>query len=562
VQLTFDQIHAYFEAKLDRRLPTKDKVAVKCPFHDDRTASATVFLNGNGGFNCQTCSAKGNLFQFEALLSGCGLDQARVNVSQLTGAKMDSGGPVGPCTAIYDYRNANGSLAFQKRRYEPPGGKKTFRIYRPDGRGGWLSGFDGEPETKKVLFNLPALVTCNLAIICEGEKDCQTVEGINIFPDSDIRIATTTNFEGAWQQGHSPKWLDSYSPYFTGKHVVILEDNDESGRTYAEYISHEVYRFADSVRRIAFPELPEKGDVTDWMQTHTKEDLAAIIRRAPKWHPSTESTAEPRKVFVNAAEFADSSEEKIDWLIEKVLQRGANGFFCAPPKGAKSWVSLDMLLSLALGCPWLDFIVPRPVKCGLVTREDNPVLTAWRLKKLFQAKRCTNPGLLEDNLYINSRAQTPRFFLDDPQDVNELISDIKRLKLELVLLDVFNVIHSADENDNTEMVKILAQVRRIQDESGSAIGIIHHFGKGTSGSMTQRLRGASAIAGFAEWLIGLSVADEEKKVRMMEFELKADQPPDPIFFRIESDQLAGFSRINRVAYEPPINNSKTLRFGS
>ena len=52
--------------------------------------------------------------------------------------------------------------------------------------------------------------------------------------------------------------------------------------------------------------------------------------------------------------------------------------------------------------------------------------------------------------------------------------------------------------------------------------------------MTQRLRGSSAIAGWAEWLIGISMADQDTKTRCMEFELKAAQPQDPIHYRIES----------------------------
>ena len=52
--------------------------------------------------------------------------------------------------------------------------------------------------------------------------------------------------------------------------------------------------------------------------------------------------------------------------------------------------------------------------------------------------------------------------------------------------------------------------------------------------MTQRLRGSSAIAGWAEWLTGISMADQDTKTRRMEFELKAAQPPDPIHYRIES----------------------------
>jgi RecA-family ATPase len=209
-----------------------------------------------------------------------------------------------------------------------------------------------------------------------------------------------------------------------------------------------------------------------------------------------------------------------------------------------------MLMSMAMGCPWMGFDVAVPVKCGLVSREDNPALTAWRFKHIFSGKKTAHPVLIESNLYINSRQQTDHFFLDNETDVIELIADIKRLGLEFVMLDVLNRLHSADENDNTEMAKIMAQVTRIQQESGAAIGIVHHLNKAADGNITQRLRGAGAIAGFAEWLIDAHIVDEEQKVRQMQFEIKAACPPDPIYWKIEGDEMAGIIRLSRVEYEP------------
>ena len=59
---------------------------------------------------------------------------------------------------------------------------------------------------------------------------------------------------------------------------------------------------------------------------------------------------------------------------------------------------------------------------------------------------------------------------------------------------------------------------------------------------------SSAIAGWVEWLVGISMAEEETKTRRMEFELKAAQPPDPIYYRIESKTES--ARLERVAHKP------------
>jgi hypothetical protein len=144
--------------------------------------------------------------------------------------------------------------------------------------------------------------------------------------------------------------------------------------------------------------------------------------------------------------------------------------------------------------------------------------------------------------------------LDNEEELNELMVAIKERRLEFVLLDVFNVLHAADENDNTEMRKVLNQCKRIQDESGASIGILHHFNKETQGSITQRLRGASAISGFAEWMIGITMADEEMRIRRMEFELKAASPPEAIHFHIKATEgePAKIMRANCLA--PPLSD--------
>jgi len=36
-------------------------------------------------------------------------------------------------------------------------------------------------------------------------------------------------------------------------------------------------------------------------------------------------------------------------------------------------------------------------------------------------------------------------------------------------------------------------------------------------------------------MVGISMAEEETKTRRMEFELKAAQPPDPIYYRMETE---------------------------
>jgi hypothetical protein len=106
------------------------------------------------------------------------------------------------------------------------------------------------------------------------------------------------------------------------------------------------------------------------------------------------------------------------------------------------------------------------------------------------------------------------------------------------LCNVFRRLHSQDENDNTAIQKILEQLARIQTEVGCALALVHHTSKDVNGSIFRRIRGATAIHGWTEWALGVSVANSEEPghdwIRKVEFETKAASPADPVYFRIEA----------------------------
>jgi RecA-family ATPase len=282
----------------------------------------------------------------------------------------------------------------------------------------------------------------------------------------------------------------------------------------------------------------EQGEAVDQVLGRLQEQQESL----------TQAHSPQEKLFLPAPKFVAQAPQSINWLVEGVIERGANGFIAAPPKAGKSWATIDLALSLALGCDWLGFRVPEAVKVALISREDNPSLTAWRIRKLFGGKSCSTPaGLIELNLHVNSRQQTAELMLDNREQMAHLMAELRALQPYFAIFDVFNVLHAADENDNQEMRTVLRQLSLIQSKIGCGIGVVHHYNKSDQGSMTQRLRGSSAIAGWAEWLIGISMADEETRTRRMEFELKAAEPPEPIHFRIESNPE--ISRLERVSYD-------------
>lgn len=124
--------------------------------------------------------------------------------------------PKGKIIATYGYVDETGELLFQVVRLQP----KTFRQRRPDGKGGWDWSVKG---TRLVPYRLPDLLEAvaaeEIVFVVEGEKDVENLRALG--------IPATCNPMGAG------KWPEDFSQFFAGARVVVIPDNDESGRKHA-----------------------------------------------------------------------------------------------------------------------------------------------------------------------------------------------------------------------------------------------------------------------------------------------------------------------------------------
>lgn len=247
-----------------------DEGKALCPFHEDTEPSLSVNLK-SGKFLCFGCGEKGDIFTFYQKRHDCDFKGALTGLARIAGVegpprtkpKEQSKAKI---VTTYDYHNAQGEMIFQVCRMEP----KSFRQRRPDGKGGWIWDLKG---VDSVPYRLPELIEAETVFIPEGEKDCDNLR--------DQGLNATCNPMGAG------KWRDDYAPYFKGKQVVILPDNDPPGKAHAQHIARSLHGIAASVKIVELPGLPEKGDVSDWLKAGgTKEQLLALAETAPEYEPT------------------------------------------------------------------------------------------------------------------------------------------------------------------------------------------------------------------------------------------------------------------------------------
>lgn len=247
-----------------------DQWYAACPVHDDKHASLSI-KSADDGKLLVNCHAGCPREEVISALKARGLwrgSQVRTAVPSAPAPR-----PVAvikpresrTVVATYDYCDEHGVLLYQKIRYEPKG----FSQRVPDGNG-WSYKLG---NVRRVLYRLPDLMAkpARAVFVVEGEKDVDRLIALG-------RLATC-NDSGAG------KWGDHLSATLAGRTVFVVADSDEPGRAHARLVGSSLLRGDCKVYTIDFTELPEHGDISDWLDTHDVKILVQRCSEATKGAP-------------------------------------------------------------------------------------------------------------------------------------------------------------------------------------------------------------------------------------------------------------------------------------
>lgn len=167
--------------------------------------------------------------------------------------------PIGAVDRYYVYRDEGGVPVHRTVRFVP----KQFRQQHCV-NGAWAWGLG---DSVKYLYRLPEVMAApalSPVFWTEGEKDADNLAAINL-------VATSSpDGSKAWY-GHFNQWLQD-------RRVILVEDNDEVGRWRVGKLRRPLLDVAASVQIVSFPDLPEGGDVTDWLAAGgTADELLALV---------------------------------------------------------------------------------------------------------------------------------------------------------------------------------------------------------------------------------------------------------------------------------------------
>ena len=205
------------------------------------------------------------------------------------------------------------------------------------------------------------------------------------------------------------------------------------------------------------------------------------------------STDQPLPV-VRVGEIA-SEESAQRWLVEGLWGASSVGVIGGAPKCAKTWLGLDMALSVATGTACLGkYAVPEPGPVLVYLAEDALLVVRQRVAGMARHR-----GLDLARVAIHV-ITAPVLRLDRDRDRARLLETAKRLRPRLLVLDPLVRLHGIDENHAGEVAELLAYFRSLQRQLDLSVLLVHHTRKNASGGVAagQGLRGSSDIHAFGD----------------------------------------------------------------
>lgn len=268
-----------------------------CPFHSEKSPSFSVKFDANKGkevFKCFGCGVYGDNLDFIMKYKNISYKEAR----QYLGLEIDKSNIEKITDKIENYANwiikhsnNNSDIKFNKvlgvfnftdefNNYLYS--KVKFQVIKDNKVDKEIRYFHLEDEKVKagrsaqntfmeeVPYNYYRLVKAinegREVIICEGEKDVETLKHIGFVAASYKNVKNEKYFE-----------------IFRDAIVCIIPDNDDAGEKYLKTLKDKIMPIAKSFKIITLPGIKNipKGDITDWIeQGHSKEEFKKVKKNS------------------------------------------------------------------------------------------------------------------------------------------------------------------------------------------------------------------------------------------------------------------------------------------
>ena len=422
------------------------KYMARCPNHGDSTPSLSVSLGSDNKILLKCfagCSTEDIVWSMGLEMKDLFAEPA-ASFPTYGETKANT-----PATQEAEYLYAGGTL--KKLKFRRADGSKycTWKHLKggtwEKGRNNILPGlYQSQPDLPGIFF------------LVEGEKDVDNLKKAGM-------VAVSL------PDGSQSKWEDPYNAVFKGKQVVILPDNDEPGKKYAQMCAEKLHGNAANIWIVdlkqAWPEIPEKGDISDLI-FRLGADVAIqkvmdLLQTTPEWTP-------PATASLSLICAADVEYSPPKWLISPYFQRGKGTLIQADPGTGKTAFMCAIAASVTTGTPIMGLNVETPGSVLMLSVEDDL-------------------GVLRGRISANNGDPNKVYFMPNAAEMTlnspEIEQAIKQVGAKLLIFDPLQAFLGAkiDMFRANETRPALAKLFDMCDRNDCACAVISHMGKNGMG---------------------------------------------------------------------------------
>lgn len=327
-------------------------------------------------------------------------------------------------------------------------------------------------------------------------------------------------------------WSNSdWSPIF-GKDITIWPDNDEPGKKVAQELADYLIKNKCNVKIAKVPDnFNEKDDLYDAFENKLfdKDSLYEYINN--NYIKASRKGLNLRRVKDLILDIKEP-----EWIIEDVCEKDSVIDIYGAPKTGKSFVAVDMALSVSLGLTWHGYKTEKHPVIYLAGEGQRGIarrISAWQ--------QYYGHDVFASQLFISDRGI--RFL--DQKDHQELIDHISEIQDEMgnigfIVIDTLaRNFGAGNENSTEDMNLFIERVDALKNIFGSCIALIHHTGHMSSG----RARGSSVLpaAVDAEFSVKRKDENEEMVVEFSQTLVKDGKNIKPMYFTFKEVELMQYA---------------------
>lgn len=255
----------------------------------------------------------------------------------------------------------------------------------------------------------------------------------------------------------------------------------------------------------------------------------------------------------SVAQLLTEPEPPLEWLIENIWVDKSRGFIAGNPGVGKTWLALDMLISVASGQLCFG---KYPVKRGavlLVEEEASRLNLARRVHSLARARGIKDADM---TTFFHLTRQTVKM----PRDVAELGMFVLENDIRLVVFDSLRRFHNVNENSSSEMQDVLDSFGNLCTVTSASVVLIHHLSKGNRETdnrpVFERMRGSSDMWAWRDCVIGVEGEDESDLCKCT-FQFRDAESTEPISVKRIINPISGAVSLECFGFDESVDFIET-----